>query len=821
MKRRILVVILTISAALLLANSVHNEYSFRDANHARKYFREIIPQTKQRTNPELPDWFFGSSTKADFQTSKLLQTNSREVIDIKLNGQDQTTIIQGDEITVTVYFSDDCDTAELTIWADMNGNGIWEPGIDLLLPETSIIIIDNDLEDEDPASGIYQITLEAEEGPQMVSDIGLFFVAEDDGGIDDAYLYVNPLNSDYSVSGSVSPAAANIIIMAYGDEGMSLCATDSNGDYQLFVAEQDYYMIFAFDPLGIYNGLFANTVYENVFINGHLTGFDFVFEEGNAWIEGVVTDENGSALEGMTVYFEYDGPASIWALTDENGYYSISVLEGEWDIYFSESEILPDYMIPPEVYIYVEEGATEVVNFTLYETDSTISGTVFFDDVPAVGFTLHAWNDIVGSSSAISQSNGGYILPVASEANAFNGYYVHVDIWDIPGAYVLEYYDNVYAGSTGLDFHIYTATGGLQGFIYDSVTLQPIDESWITAFDGYYYYGTGTSDDGYYQLFLQNGTYDVWAEGTMYYLNFEEDIVIGDEMIDMDFYLDPIVFEGALQGMVYEDGTTIPIPGVELYVYSFNYWDFTTSDDSGFYYFDMPNGVFSLSTFHPLYYGTFIDDITINSNIVELDIEMLPVTFDGALEGYVFEDGTTDPIPFAQIDVYGNYSGTAMSDENGYYYLELPNGGYSAVCWKNGYFEATLDWFEINDDTFTHNFYLISMVDADDIMASDKASLSNYPNPFNPSTTITFSISSEEAQKAKLDIYNMKGQRIKAFNLSERIAHDGTSENQTGSAYSFIWDGRDDNNNQVSTGIYLCRLKYGKGVQTRRMLLLK
>jgi predicted outer membrane repeat protein len=90
--------------------------------------------------------------------------------------------------------------------------------------------------------------------------------------------------------------------------------------------------------------------------------------------------------------------------------------------------------------------------------------------------------------------------------------------------------------------------------------------------------------------------------------------------------------------------------------------------------------------------------------------------------------------------------------------------------------------------------------------------LTNYPNPFNPSTTISFQVNTEITENTKLVIYNLKGQKIKTYPiiLSE-------VEGQS----SIVWDGADQSGKSVTSGIYFAKLKSGKFEQTRKMLLMK
>ena len=84
----------------------------------------------------------------------------------------------------------------------------------------------------------------------------------------------------------------------------------------------------------------------------------------------------------------------------------------------------------------------------------------------------------------------------------------------------------------------------------------------------------------------------------------------------------------------------------------------------------------------------------------------------------------------------------------------------------------------------------------------------NYPNPFNPSTKISFNI--PVYSKVKLAIYNIKGELVNI--LSDREYAPGK--------YEALWNGRDNSGHKVSSGIYLYRLTAGNFVQTKRMILI-
>ena len=86
--------------------------------------------------------------------------------------------------------------------------------------------------------------------------------------------------------------------------------------------------------------------------------------------------------------------------------------------------------------------------------------------------------------------------------------------------------------------------------------------------------------------------------------------------------------------------------------------------------------------------------------------------------------------------------------------------------------------------------------------------LPNYPNPFNPSTAIPYHL--PEAGHVELSIFNILGQQV-------RILIDGWQEAGTHAA---TWDGRDQQEQGLATGVYLSRLRAGQQVMVRKMLLL-
>ena len=99
--------------------------------------------------------------------------------------------------------------------------------------------------------------------------------------------------------------------------------------------------------------------------------------------------------------------------------------------------------------------------------------------------------------------------------------------------------------------------------------------------------------------------------------------------------------------------------------------------------------------------------------------------------------------------------------------------------------------------------------DGNEITIPEITQISNYPNPFNPTTTISFDLASEP--NVNITVYNVKGQKVKQL-MNEQLSI---------GQHSIEWNGKDTNNKSVSSGIYFYKISAGKSTSMRKMLLLK
>ena len=97
----------------------------------------------------------------------------------------------------------------------------------------------------------------------------------------------------------------------------------------------------------------------------------------------------------------------------------------------------------------------------------------------------------------------------------------------------------------------------------------------------------------------------------------------------------------------------------------------------------------------------------------------------------------------------------------------------------------------------------------DDQIPTDFALHENYPNPFNPTTTLRFDL--PEVSDVNVVIYNMLGQKVRTFNMNSISA----------GSHSIKWNATNDLGDPAGAGVYLYQLQAKDFVKTRKMVLLK
>ena len=102
-------------------------------------------------------------------------------------------------------------------------------------------------------------------------------------------------------------------------------------------------------------------------------------------------------------------------------------------------------------------------------------------------------------------------------------------------------------------------------------------------------------------------------------------------------------------------------------------------------------------------------------------------------------------------------------------------------------------------------------VDLAPLMPEEYSLSQNYPNPFNAMTKIDYQIAGESFQMVKLSIYNLLGQRVKMV----------VNQAQAGGNYTVLWDGTNEQNNRVSSGIYIYQLAVSGFKLEKKLIVLR
>ena len=177
------------------------------------------------------------------------------------------------------------------------------------------------------------------------------------------------------------------------------------------------------------------------------------------------------------------------------------------------------------------------------------------------------------------------------------------------------------------------------------------------------------------------------------------------------------------------------------------------------------------------------------------------------------ESGNTNSYPnhMAMIDADLLY-GTSGNDIGFFdYFLQVRSGTAATDVWGYGYTEvdtSVLDWtptWPLPEASYT-----VGIDDDNANPVPDNYTLSsNYPNPFNPTTTIDYSLSSNE--EVTLAIYNIRGELVKTL----------TSRFHKAGRYSAVWHGKNNLGEKVGSGIYIYSLTSPQGTISKRLVLLK
>ena len=193
----------------------------------------------------------------------------------------------------------------------------------------------------------------------------------------------------------------------------------------------------------------------------------------------------------------------------------------------------------------------------------------------------------------------------------------------------------------------------------------------------------------------------------------------------------------------------------------------------------------------------------------------------------VFDDNGTDGMPGTQMAQFQYPAANVVPgwnfislpeniiDANGTFYIAiLETAGASQIGLDtnhtgHSYKKLTTAWEPITEGDVMIRAIVEPSTGNEVDVTVPVFSANNYPNPFNPSTTIAYSIPT--ASNTSLRVYNIKGQVVKT--LVNGVVEAGN--------HSITWNGRDDNGTSVASGVYFYRLSSEGQTITKKMVLSK
>ena len=473
---------------------------------------------------------------------------------------------------------------------------------------------------------------------------------------------------------------------------------------------------------------------------------------GVGYIQGVIHNSAGVPLSDVSITLSQH---DFTCYSDEDGMFLINnIWPGEYVLSCSRYDYL-DYSIQ----VLVEEDITSELDIVLEESPLvSITGTVVAADtgegIPGAEITLSGCAEY----SATTNAMGEFIID--SNVYAQNKYAYHIT-------------------ATGFTPLTGTIELGLQDYDMETITMYEIaympaqvlaelngDESSVNIS-----WDAPTPDSG---GISRNKTYFMLAQKTpaskdRAFLHYNVwRLKSGQELLEQYWVL-----------LAEELTETSLIDAV---------WD------------DLPSGLYRWAV-KAVYSEDIISEAAFSNSIEKGNVI-------GTLSGIVTRYISGDLIEGALISAGQEYS--ALTLEDGSYMLYLPAGTYRITASHKDFYPLTEGGIHITAGQNTHLNFVIGFVSSEDVVEVTATALhSNYPNPFNPETTISYDL--KEPAKVQLNVYNLKGQLVRTLVNSE----------QTAGRHNVVFTARDERGNKLSSGLYFYRLRAGDYIKTRKMMLME
>ena len=261
---------------------------------------------------------------------------------------------------------------------------------------------------------------------------------------------------------------------------------------------------------------------------------------------------------------------------------------------------------------------------------------------------------------------------------------------------------------------------------------------------------------------------------------------------------------------------TEPVLGAKVTYKAGVFTESVTTIADGSFEFRRPVGDSYTITIEKDNYQTVVinDLLTMNTEIPTITLQKLyPV------QGIVFDgDGELE---FVYIVVEKDrVKWTTESYEDGSFMLYLvADTGYK-ITFSYGFIKHEIVMnFDVTEGGYDFGFVDLSSLSTDDIANLPVTSKlkNNYPNPFNPETTIEFTLGTGHSgtliaeNHVRIEVFNIRGQKVRT--LVDRSLYYGE--------HRVVWNGKDDTGNNVGSGVYFYRLTTPTHSEIKKMIMIK
>ncbi len=346
-----------------------------------------------------------------------------------------------------------------------------------------------------------------------------------------------------------------------------------------------------------------------------------------------------------------------------------------------------------------------------------------------------------------------------------------------------------------------------------------------------------TDATGFYSITAPYGRYTLAAVDTTHYyriqwydhafMPFQADVIVLDQdftNVNFDLFPRQDSLQCSISGIITENGAPVTYPVTVVAVSSDEDWEESTiSDASGSYTINnVRPGHYYVVAYSlyapPTYYNNVMtwedaDLVLVYGAIGNINFDLINTDADGPSNlGGIITDSSNQPLSNVIVmlsNSQGQLIGFSRTDSEGNYYISnVPTDSYTVSAVKMGYATSTQDVYLIGND-FLNLSLMAPTANDDSVLPVLSGKVSNYPNPFNPNTTISLALAKDSDVTVR--IYNVKGQVIKNL-LNGKV--------KAGS-HTLQWNGTDDNGSPVSSGIYLVKLQGEGFASSRKMTLMK